>query len=287
MRNIPYLISICSLHFLLLLSCRQPPVAATYQIQKSASSSEGMVVSAHPLATQAGVDILEKGGNAADAAITVQLALAVVHPRAGNLGGGGFMIYRDSLGKVYSLDFREKAPLASKHNMFLDSAGNVIPMLSREGGLAVGVPGTVAGLVATHKKLGKLPWKDLFQSAILLAKNGYSITQLEADYLNEFQDVFRKLNPPAMPFLADDVWKEGDVIVQKDLASTLETIAEQGQAGFYQGDNSRQLLKTVAKHQGIISQEDLDAYLAIWRKPWTIRWREYEIHSQSSTECDE
>ncbi len=239
-----------------------------------------MVVTAHPLASDVGLEILKKGGNSADAAIAVQLALAVVYPRAGNLGGGGFFIYRDNNGEISTLDFRERAPLASNRNMFLDSSDNVIAGLSKTGILAAGIPGTVAGLVETHKKLGKLqPWSALVEPAIKLARNGFRITQLEANRLNVNKEYFALLNPPDMPFLSNEPWEAGDLLIQKELAGTLQLIADEGLDGFYSGANAARLHELSKSKHGIITKEDLEDYKVKWRKPLTLRWRGYEIHT--------
>ncbi len=261
-------------------SCKQEDKGTLYKLDKSAKSNKGIVVSSHPLASEIGLEILKKGGNAADAAIAVQLALAVVYPRAGNIGGGGFLVHRDMNGKVLTLDYREKASYKAHKDMFLDSLGQLIPNLSREGILAIGVPGTVAGLVETHKKVGKLqPWSALVEPAIRLAKEGFKITALEAERLNTNREFFLKFNPPTMPFISEDEWKEGDVLIQKDLAQTLQLIADYGKDGFYGQQYSMPFLDAMKKNNGIITQEDLDAYVAIWRKPYTIQWKGYEIHT--------
>ncbi len=262
--------------------CRQSQSAPLYDIHKSASGSKGMVVTGHPLASEVGLKILKKGGNAADAAIAVQFALAVVYPRAGNIGGGGFLVYRDKSGKILTLDYREKAPINAHRDMYLDSLGNVIPGLSLMGILSVGVPGTVAGLVATHKKLGKLQWSDLVEPAIHLAKKGFRLTASEATRLNDYKDIFLKYNPPSMPFISEKPWEPGDLLIQKELASTLQLIADHGNDGFYSGQNADTLLATIQTHKGLITQEDLSLYIPIWRRPLTIQWRGYEIHTMGS-----
>jgi gamma-glutamyltranspeptidase/glutathione hydrolase len=262
------------------IGCNKSQKGPVYEIQKSASGTKGMVVSAHPLASQVGLEILKQGGNAADAAIAVQLALAVVYPRSGNLGGGGFLVYRNQDGVVVTLDFRERAPLAAGHDMFLDSNKQVIEGLSVEGILASGIPGSVAGLVEMHKTLGRLqPWSALVEPAIQLAEQGFRITAAEAARLNKYKETFAKLNPPDMPFLSDKEWKEGDLIVQKALGSTLRLIAVKEKAGFYDGSNAEKLENFSKAHSGIITKKDLISYEAIWRKPVTTHWREYEIHS--------
>jgi Gamma-glutamyltransferase len=174
-------------------------------------ADSAMVVSAHPLASQVGVDILKAGGNAIDAAIAVQFALTVVFPEAGNIGGGGFMVVRMKDGSLSSLDFREKAPAAATTNMYLDKDGNVIDGLSTDGHLASGVPGSVDGMIEAHKKFGTLPWKDLVQPAIDLARNGFPITSRSAKSLNEIQEALAKYNSVSPDFLIKE-WKSGDTL---------------------------------------------------------------------------
>lgn len=217
--------SCCLIAGLLVTACKFES-NADYSFTKSCTSEDGIVATAHPLASEVGLKILQQGGNAADAAIAVQLALAVVYPRAGNLGGGGFLVYRDTLGEITTLDFREKAPLRAHKDMFVDSTGNVIPLLSQEGILAAGIPGTVAGLIATHDKHGRLkPFSRLVEPAILLAEKGFRLTPAEAERLNTYQDDFKRFNPADMPFIKTSNWKAGDLLVQKELAITLKRIA--------------------------------------------------------------
>lgn len=264
---------------LLFLSCRQAP-SWEYKVVKSATSAKGMVVTAHPLASEIGLEVLRNGGHAADAAIAVQLALAVVYPRAGNLGGGGFLVHRDQDGSMTSLDFREKAPLAAHRDMYLDSAGQLIPQKSLEGILAAGIPGTVAGLAETYAKFGgAVPWDKLVQPAIDLAENGFHLTEAEANRLNSYREVFMKHNPIDMPFLSNSPWKAGDLLVQKELAATLRLIAGTGRDGFYSGVNAATLVSFSEANQGLLTHADLAAYQAVWRKPQTNHWRGYEIHS--------
>src|SRR6476646_3058419 len=185
-----YCILILSILSVVLFACVQGQIGQNV----SGTYKNGMVVTAHPEASKVGSAILKKGGNAVDAAVAVQFALAVVYPNAGNIGGGGFMVYRSSTGESNTLDFREKAPEAASKNMYLDSAENPISNLSTEGHLAVGVPSSVAGMWEAHEKYGHLNWKDLIQPAIELAENGFKITQIQADELNSEDSIFRALN---------------------------------------------------------------------------------------------
>src|ERR1700761_4827422 len=237
----------------------------------------GMVVCAYPDAAQVGLDILKKGGNAVDAAVAVQFALAVTFPEAGNIGGGGFMVYRSAQGETNTLDFREKAPVRANQNMYLDSAGNVIPGLSLSTHLASGVPGSVDGMVEAHKKYGKLKWEELVQPAIDLARNGFKITKRMAGDLNRETSEFKKLNEGKSYLLKDSLWQEGDVLVQEDLAKTLEQIRDKGRAGFYEGAVADELVSEMQSGKGLISKADLQNYHAVWRKALTGNYKGYKI----------
>jgi len=240
-------------------------------------ADSAMVVSAHPLASQVGVAIMRKGGNAVDAAIATQFALAVVYPAAGNIGGGGFMVLRLADGTIDALDYREKAPAAAHPNMFLDENQNPIPQLSARGHLAAGVPGTVAGLEAAHKKYGKLPWADLVQPAIDLARNGFPLTALEAKGLNDIAEDLKKYNTLLPVHLLKEQWKEGDTIVHADLAATLERIRDNGKAGFYQGKTADDLIAEMKRGNGLITYADLQNYEAVWRTPLTGIYKNYKL----------
>ena len=237
----------------------------------------GAVVSGHPEATKIGIEILEIGGNAIDAAIGVQLALAVCLPSAGNIGGGGFMVYRDKNGDHYSLDFRETAPLNSNKNMYLDSNGSVVDSLSTYGGLAVGVPGTIDGIFKAHKRFGSVHINTLFNYAIKLAKNGFPITQKQAERFNFYQNDFTKFNTQNQ-YLQKSHWNKGDTLIQEDLANTLTIIKEKGRSGFYEGEVAHSLIATI-KENGIMTLEDLKNYQAIWREPITYNFGKYQLIS--------
>ncbi len=226
-----------------------------------------MVVTAHPLATEVGVQILEAGGNAVDAAIAVQFALAVVYPVAGNIGGGGFMLIRQPDGEAMALDFRERAPLAASRDMYLDSAGQIIDLLSTLGHLSNGVPGTVDGMITAHARYGSMDFRELVTPSVALARNGILLTADEADGLNLARTELEVVNQSASPFVDLDPWKTGDLLVQKDLAHTLERIAHVGREGFYQGETARLIIEDQRAGGGMISQEDLDEYHSVWRNP--------------------
>jgi len=263
---------------LLLLSSCSPRLP--YSAQKTAYSEGDMIAAAHPRAVKAGHEIFKKGGNAVDAAIAVQFALAVVHPRAGNIGGGGFMVIRTAEGMTDALDYREKAPLAAGEDMYLDSVGKVIPGLSLSGHLAVGVPGTVMGLYEAHRKYGRIEnFGDLVAPAVRLAKRGFLITPSEADRLNQYQQDFQLYNTVPSPFFLTKTWKAGDLLRQPELAKTLERIQKKGPAGFYQGETARLLLAEMERGGGLITQQDLDEYTAVWRQPLTGAYKNYRIIS--------
>lgn len=242
-------------------------------------ADSAMVVSAHPLASSVGKNIMHQGGNAIDAAVATQFALAVVYPVAGNLGGGGFMVVRMSDGKSETLDYREVAPAAAHPDMYLGETKEVIAGLSQRGHLATGVPGTVAGLAESHKKYGSLPWAALVQPAIDLALNGFTLTEKEAENLNSVQEDLRKYNTVAPENLLNDEWKEGDSIRYTDLGHTLERIRDHGAAGFYEGKTADDIVEEMKRGKGIITRQDLKGYTATWRTPLTSRYKEYNIIS--------
>lgn len=254
-----------------------PPLLA--QATKGATARHGMVVSAHPDASRVGVDILKKGGNAVDAAVAVQFALAVTFPVAGNIGGGGFMVYRQADGPTASLDYREKAPAAATETMYQDSLGNVIEGLSVNGHLAAGVPGTVDGMVEAHKKYGSLPWGTLLQPAIDLARNGVVLTQREANGLNNNKENFTRYNTHLPYFVRELPWQAGDTLKHPALALTLERVRDRGREGFYAGETADMIVREMGTANGIISLEDLKNYHSVWRDAVTGIYKDYRIIS--------
>lgn len=237
-----------------------------------------MVVAEHPLAAMVGKETLLAGGNAVDAAIATQFALAVVYPRAGNIGGGGFMVIRLADGTADALDYREKAPAAASRDMYLDGEGNVLENMSKEGHLAVGVPGTVAGMELAFEKYSKLKdWKKILAPAIRLASEGFAITESEAARLNEYKEKFQEANADAKPFVREAVWKMNDRLVQPDLARTLELIRDKGAAGFYEGETAEEIVTEMKRGGGLITLEDLKNYEAKWRKPIIGQYKNYRI----------
>jgi gamma-glutamyltranspeptidase/glutathione hydrolase len=253
-----------------------------YAQQPAAKSNEGpyhkgMVVCATPTASQVGLDILKKGGNAVDAAVAVQFALEVTHPEAGNIGGGGFMVYRAASGKTSTLDFREKAPALANQNMYLDSAGKVIPNMSLYTHKASGVPGSVDGMAEAHRKYGKLKWAELVQPAIDIARNGFKITRRLAADLNREQDQFIKLNGGKNYLLNAAGWKEGDLLKQEDLSKTLQHIRDNGRDGFYKGVVADQIVQEMKNGNGLITKNDLANYHSVWREAITGDYKGYKI----------
>ncbi len=240
---------------------------------------QGMVVSTHPAASEIGLAILKKGGNAIDAAVAVNFALAVCHPSAGNIGGGGFLVYRDKSGNVKALDYREKAPSAASRDMYLDANGNIIPGKSMTGIFSVGVPGTVAGMQEMHEKLGHLPWEELVRPAVDLASKGLLLTEKEARGLNRQRTEFLKENPGKTYLLSTDgkEWKQGDLLVQSDLAATLARIMTKKANGFYKGKTARFIVKEMQGQNGLISKKDLKNYQAVWRTPIKSKYKNYQI----------
>ena len=262
------------------MSCGEPDVGNISEIQPSSNTCEnGMVSSAHPLASQIGVDIMKQGGNAFDAAVAVQFALAVVYPRAGNIAGGGFAVFRTGDGELGSLDFREKAPLKSHRDMYIDDTGEVIHGQSLFGGKSVGVPGTVDGMITLHEKYGLLSFSSVIQPAIDLAVNGFSFTEREANKLNQFQKEFYDANFHSMPFLKDKGWQKGDSVKLLDLAKTLERIRDSGRNGFYTGKTAELITKEIERGGGILSMSDLRSYSSVWRKPIISNYKDYQIIS--------
>ncbi len=239
----------------------------------------GMVVSTHPAASEIGLAILKKGGNAIDAAVAVNFALAVCHPSAGNIGGGGFLVYRDKSGNAMALDYREKAPSEASRDMYLDPNGNIIPGKSMTGIFSVGVPGTVAGMQEMHDKLGRLPWNMLLQPAVDLARNGLILTEKEARGLNRQRSEFLKENPGKNYLLSEQgkEWKAGDLLVQTDLANTLELILKKKANGFYKGQTAKKIVNEMKAQNGLISKKDLKQYRAIWRTPIKSQYKNYQI----------
>ena len=243
-------------------------------------TDSAMVVSAHPLASQVGVDIMKQGGNAIDAAVAVQFTLAVVYPAAGNIGGGGFMVARMNDGETVALDFREMAPIAAHRDMYLDSTGAVIEDASTLGHLAAGVPGSVAGMAEAHLLYGHLPWATLVQPAVELAAKGFALTAQEAEGYNAIAEGLIAANTVVPQFFMNpDGWQAGDTVTMPDLARTLSYIRDQGAEGFYAGPVADSIVAEMQRGGGLITHEDLAHYETKWRNPVTFQYRGYHITS--------
>lgn len=264
---------------ILIIGCKSSYPVTGYEssIQKKCIADKGMVVSGHPLASKVGIEIMKQGGNAVDASIATQLALAVVYPRAGNIAGGGFMVYRSASGEINTLDYREKAPAAASKDMYLDSMGNPTRQ-SLEGHLASGVPGTIDGHFTAHKKYGHLAFDKLIDPAIKLAEKGFAITRDEANRLNAAKPILEKYNGKNA-FVKPEGWKEGDILIQPDLAWTLKKIKSNGRAGFYEGEVADKIVAEMKSANGIISHQDLKQYNSIWRSAVSIDYKGYKVIS--------
>jgi gamma-glutamyltranspeptidase/glutathione hydrolase len=263
-------------------SCSTPKTATTlvnqyrYDVQKKITCENGAVVSAHPLASKVGLAILKMGGNAVDAAIATQLALAVVYPNAGNLGGGGFMVARLKNGKLVAIDYREKAPGNAHRDMYLSPTGDPQLELSQNGHLSSGVPGTVSGLFESSK-YAKLSFDKLIQPAIDLAEKGFAISERDARAFNGLKGEFLKYSTQTPVFVKNSDWKGGDTLFQKDLAETLKRIKKNGAKGFYEGETARLIVEEMNRGKGIITLNDLKNYKAASRKPHVFDYKGYKI----------
>ena len=262
----------------LLVSCQNSPAKKQPDPEKGVLAPHAMVVSAKEEASQIGLAILKKGGNAFDAMIATELALAVAYPNAGNIGGGGFMVYRLGSGERGALDYREKAPAKAHRDMYLDKNGKVIADKSTLGALAVGVPGTIAGIFEVYQKFGSLPIGELIQPAIDLARNGVLITELQANsYMNKNVELIKQANNYVTPF--ENGWKAGERFKYEELAKTLERIRDNGSYEFYNGETAKRIVSYVQELGGILSLDDLRNYRAQWRKPITFTYKDYTISS--------
>ena len=265
-----------SLLFLsILLACKsEQSIIATGLVTEKA-----IVVSAREEASQIGVEIMKQGGNAFDAMIATELALAVAYPYAGNIGGGGFMVFRKSSGESGSLDYREKAPMQASSTMFLDEHGNVIKGMSTETAYAIGVPGTIAGVFAMHEKFGTLPIETILKPVIELAKKGVVVTKKQEERLTYYRNAIIKANGDESLF--SNSYQENDTIRYFALANTLEQIAKNGRDEFYKGEIAKKLVKFIQSKGGIITLEDLEKYEAVWRDPISIDYKNYKIISMA------
>ena len=265
-----------------LFSCKEERatlVAASPSPERGLITSKAMVVSARKEASQIGKEILQMGGNAFDAMVATEMALAVVYPYAGNLGGGGFMVYRLEDGTAGALDYREKAPLQASRTMYQDSTGKVIPGKSRRGALAVGVPGTVAGIFAVHERFGSLPLHEILSPVIALAENGFVLTADQAERLKNYKKEFLETNREPVLFAQD--YEAGDTLRNLALAQTLERLVKNGREEFYKGQTGLTMVRYLQEHGGIINMEDLARYQVKWRDPIVFNYQDLRIIAMS------
>jgi gamma-glutamyltranspeptidase/glutathione hydrolase len=273
--------SVFALSATLLFSCNTALIQQKPLISEGQNiiTDSGMVVSAHRESSRIGIRILRKGGNAVDAAVATEFALAVCYPEAGNIGGGGFMLIREADGSTDLIDYREKAPLKASEDMYLDPLGNVVKGMSTETHLASGVPGTVDGMLNVHSKYGLLPFREVIQPAIDLARNGFPVTEEQASDFNDNRERFLKMNASLPAFVKSLPWKDGDTLKQPELARTLERIRDFGRDGFYAGTTARLIAKEMRRGNGVISENDLARYSSVFRDPVYADYRGYKITS--------
>ena len=268
---------------LFFICCKQTPKQTEVVISETPEvgliTKEAMVVSAREEASTIGVEILKKGGNAFDAMIATELALAVVYPYAGNLGGGGFMVYRTKYGELGTFDYREKAPMAASRNMYLNAAGDYESEKSKVGGLAVGVPGTIAGMFAVHEKLGSLPMEEILAPVITLAKEGFIVTAQQAERFATYHNLFVTVN--GEDSVVTQAYNPGDTFTNEALAKTLQTISDQGITAFYGGVIGEQLVAFLKEKGGIITIDDLRAYEAAFREPIVFNYKNLKVVSMA------
>ena len=262
--------------FIAIIGCKSQKTVIT---PKGLIANKAMVVSARSEASKIGTQIMQEGGNAFDAMVATELALAVAYPYAGNLGGGGFMVYRKADGTTGTLDYREKAPLAATKEMFQDENGNVIPGKSTQTALAIGVPGTIAGIFAVHDKLGSLPIAQILKPVIELVARGVVVTAKQAERLKDYHDVLNKYNGPNS--VLSKTYKEKDTIKYPALAATLKRISENGRDEFYKGETAKTLINYLQQKGAILTMEDLAAYEAKWRDPLTFRYKDLNVISMA------
>ncbi len=283
MKALPYLF-----FFLVILSCKETPQTKELEketkqevtkkpVKKAVIADSAMVVSARKEASKIGTEILKKGGNAFDAMIATEMALAVTYPYAGNLGGGGFIVYRTQYGELGSIDYREKAPKSASRDMYLDENGVYKAEESKTGSLAVGVPGTIAGIFAVHEKLGSLPIEVILQPVIDLATKGFALTESQVERFNEYNSIFKEVNGEESIYTK--AYKAGDTLKNEALANTLSRIVKKGRAGFYEGETAKILANFIQEKGGIITQEDLESYQAEWREPVVFEYKNLKIIS--------
>ena len=265
---------------LLFISCKKDNTQGIIEPEEVGNiARNAMVVSARQEASEIGLSMMRRGGNAFDAMVATHFALAVTYPYAGNLAGGGFLVYRLENSISETLDFREKAPMAASRNMFLDEKGNVIEGLSTKGALAVGVPGSVEGILTAHAEYGKLPLKVILEPVIALSKNGFVVTKKQAERFSKYDSIFKEVNEKQILFNA--LIKEGDTLKNVQLAKTLERISEFGYEDFRTGKSADVLVNFLSAKGGIITHEDLKNYESKWRKPLTFNYKDLRVISMA------
>ena len=271
------LLSFCLL--IVCFSCKETPKPLVKKPVRGVITQKAMVVSAREEASKIGTAIMQKGGNAFDAMVATEMALAVSYPYAGNLGGGGFMVYRMANGETGALDYREKAPLTSTKDMYLDENGDHIPEKSQLGALAVGVPGTIAGIFEVHQKFGTLPIKDILTPVVELANQGFVVTEKQEKRFQHYKELFLKANKDTIPILKG--YHANDTLKNPDLANTLQRIIENGRDEFYNGETGQKLVDFIQSYGGIMTIEDLNKYEAKWRDPIQFKYKDLDIISMS------
>jgi len=271
LRKVLFLLPIILFFF---TNCKRQIVQPTGLVTENA-----MVVSAREEASKIGVAILKNGGNAFDAMVGMEMALAVAYPYAGNLGGGGFMVYRKANGDLGAIDYREKAPLAAHRDMYLDSTGNFMPEKSTKGASSAGVPGAVAGVFEVHSKFGSLSIEEIFKPVIALAERGVVVTENQANRLTDNREIFLEVNGDSILFTSD--FAAGDTIKYPALANTLKRIAKNGRDEFYKGETAKKLAAFIQKNGGYITEQDLSNYQAVWRQPIVFNYKDLRIISMS------
>ena len=267
--------------FISFLSCKEdvPTEILKKQPNRGLVTNKAMVVSARAEASKIGNDILKKGGNAFDAMVGTEMALAVCYPFAGSLGSGGFMVYRTQYGEKGALNYREKAPLAAYRDMYLDEKGEFISDKSKKGPFAIGVPGTVAAIFSVHEKYGTLPIEELLKPVIDLATNGFVITENQANRLNHYAPMFKEVNQEESIFT--QTFKAGDTLKNVALAKTLQTISDKGRNAFYKGEIGKKLVNFIQNKGGIITEKDLELYETQWRDPIEFDYKDLHVISMS------
>ncbi|AFL85467.1 gamma-glutamyltranspeptidase [Belliella baltica DSM 15883] len=270
------IISFALVVLLFLSSCDKP---VEREVTRGLIAQKAMVVSARKEASEIGLSILQRGGNAFDAMVATELSLAIAFPFAGNLGGGGFMVYRMADGSIGSIDYREKAPMAATRDMYLDESGEVIPRLSTTGALAVGVPGTIAGILEVHRKFGTLPLEEILAPVIQFAEKGAAVTEKQASGLRSNRNIIAEVSGENSLFAQE--FNVGDTIKYPALAETLRRIAKNGRDEFYKGETAERLVRFLQEKGGIITMEDLASYEAQWREPIVFDYRSHKIISMA------